>query len=106
VTSAEKVERLRRLFVAELARPNADPTLTTLLGAWRMVRWFVRKPLERLLADVDLENSEQLDALLGLIAGAALELRSDELDEGHAIVDVLREEARGLLERLVSEVPG
>ena len=96
MTSAEKIAELRRLLQAELAN-GRDPQLASLYGAWRMTRPFVRRPLERMLVDVDVENAEQLDAWLGLIAGAALELRSDDVDVD---VDELRAGARELLERV------
>lgn len=120
MTSAEKIAELRRLFQVELAR-GRDPQLVSLYGAWRMCRPFVRRPLERVFADVDLEDVEQLDGLLGLIAGMALELRSDpelepwEQDQhGNPMpfrsvrdkrlleeVRELRAAARALLERVV-----
>lgn len=111
-TSAEKVDELRRVLEAAAVD---DPTLSSLYGAWRMIRPFARRPLERVLAGLRLDDSEQLDELLGLIAGAALELRSDPLEdpEEHPIAHCvcnrcatmyveLRAQARELLERVLA----
>ena len=118
MTSAEKVAELRRAMTAAAAA--GDPALSSLFGTWRIVRPLTSRFLARIgLTEELLVDTEALDELAGLIAGVALELRSDphEVDEGahpvafcvcescaNAYVD-LRVQARELLDR-VTEVAG
>jgi len=110
VTSAEKVAELRQAVTVAVAGLDRDSELGEqllgLLGTWQLVPGFVRRklagfvreqvPLEELLAD-----AAALDDLLGLLAGLALELRSDDpLDSAGIPFSVERERAAELLEQV------
>lgn len=109
MTSDEKVAELRLAITAAVAGLDRDSELGeqvfTYIGLWQMVPGFVRRKIAAALVGALplqlLEDAVALDDLLGLLAGAALELRSDEpsLDVD---VDVLTMQARAheLLEQV------
>lgn len=105
MTSAEKVDELFRAL--RLAAVGGDPVASQAMGTWRIVRPFAGRFLAKLgLTPELLEDAPRLDDLFGLIAGVALELRSDPRpeyaagDPANRDVDELRQLARELLERV------
>lgn len=110
MTSAEKVAELRQAVTAAVAGLDRDSELGEqvfeAVGLWGMLPGFARRlivgfvgkqlPLELL------EDADRLDEILGLLAGAALELHSD----GGNFVDECdqarwyRAQARELLEQV------
>jgi hypothetical protein len=106
VKSTEKVDELRRAVAAAVAADKTDPTLQIALGVWAFIPGFMRRRLLDGLPLHVLADAAALDELLGLIAGAALELRTDmewgdaEYREELAGIYFLREQARGLFAQL------
>lgn len=107
--STEKVDELRRAIAAAIAADKTDPTLQVALGVWTFIPGFMRRRLLDTLPLHVLADPHALDELLGLIAGAALELHSDEEERTETSitvrplkVDLWREQARGLFDQLRS----
>lgn len=75
MTSTEKVAEIRRGIAAAAAA--GEPGLATIFGTWRLVRPIVMRAIGELEIVQVLDDPAALDDLLGLIAGVALELRSD-----------------------------
>lgn len=88
MTSAEKIAELRQAVTATIAGLNRESELGeqlfSYLGLWQLVPGFVRRRIAAAGRDylpVELlEDAAALDELLDLLAGVALELRSDEAD--------------------------
>lgn len=109
MTSAEKVAELRQAVTVAVAGLDRDSELGEqllgLLGTWQLVPGFVRRKLVGFVREqVPLEllaDAAALDDLLGLLAGLALELRSDDpLDSAGIPFSVERERAAELLEQV------
>lgn len=98
--STEKVDELRRAIAAAIAADKTDPTLQVALGVWTFIPGFMRRRLLDTLPLHVLADPHALDELLGLIAGAALELQSDEV-RADSVYD-MRNTARGLFDQLRS----
>lgn len=112
MTSAEKVGELRQAITAAIAGLDRDSDVGeevfSWLGLWQMLPGFVRRKLTAKAAEVLplglLEDAERLDEILGLLAGAALELHSDGgnfVDDGDQ-ARWYRAQARELLEQVRS----
>lgn len=116
-TSAEKVAELRQAITASVAGLDregvAGEQVFSLIGTWYMIPGFVRRRVVAAGRDylpVELlEDAAALDELLELLAGVALELRSDKwdrfgfADDGEldgAGVAGMRERAREVLEQV------
>lgn len=114
MTSAEKVAELRQAITAAIAgldrESEVGEQVFAWLGVWQMIPGFVRRRIGAAVAEqVPLEllaDADALDDILGLLAGLALSLRSDDGFEGAepdvaAIVEA-RERAGVLLEQVRS----
>lgn len=117
MTSAEKIAELRQAVTATIAgldrESDLGEQLFSYLGLWQLVPGFVRRRIvaagrEHLPVEL-LEDAAALDDLLGLLAGVALELRSDEPDDANWHDDdaleligiaAMRERAREVLEQV------
>lgn len=115
MTSAEKVAELRQAVTVAVAGLDRDSELGEqllgLLGTWQLVPGFVRRKLVGFVREqVPLEllaDAAALDDLLGLLAGLALELRTDDgfdwadpYEPGVREIKEMRKRAGELLEQV------
>lgn len=101
MTSIKKLRVLRLLIEDALLRRDAPPVVGKLLAAWSLIPGRMKRGLVGdLLEGFDMHDPAFVDELLGLVAGLALELRSDHVDID---VDALQEQARELLGRVLPQ---
>ena len=102
--STEKVDELRRVLARAVARADADPSLAMLVGAWAFLPGFMRRKILDALPLHVLADDVALDELLGLIAGVALELRTDDAETGDDMTLVVVASLRGQAHELLEQV--
>ena len=90
MTSSEKVAWLRAEFGRVIAENPRDPLIGSMMAAARLARPLLRRQLAPFLQT--LEDPQQCDDALRLLAGAALVCLSDDIDEPE--LGELREHAR------------
>lgn len=124
MTSAEKVAELRQAVTAGIAGLDRESEVAeqvfSWVGLWHLVPGFIRRKITAAIVEQVplelLEDAAALDDILGLLAGLALELRSDEYEvipnytdralDGISFkpeqVELYRERAADLLEQVRS----